>query len=128
MPVGQAVARAMPRTLDASVHDRSLREGPSGMRALLVEGMHRLAHAYQDQVIDSELGLRRHALGQVLGRRLELEADPLRARPPERMPADHVAQHVYDVAADVRASRDQEIPDQGHDHGRGAVKWVAGAD
>ena len=63
-----------------------------------------------------------------LGELAEIEPDPLRAWPAERVPADHVAEDVDDVASDEGPSRDQpERHDAQHD-GERAVGRVAGPD
>ena len=82
-----------------------------------------LALADEDELVDPELGLDRPALGDPavaidLGR---LERDPLRAGAAEGVPADHVAEDVDDVAADVRAGRE----DQEARHGQPARRWPA---
>ena len=85
------------------------------MRAGVVEREDLLALADEDELVDPELGLDRPALGDRavvvdLGR---LQRDPLRAGAAERVAADHVAEDVDDVAADVGAGRQDQEADDG---------------
>ena len=90
-------------------------ERAAGMGALVVEGEDRVALAHEDEVLDAELGLDRHPLGDVA----DLERRPLRAGRPPGMAVDHVAEREHDVAPGERAGRqDEERHDRQRDRDR----------
>ena len=81
--------------------------GPPAWAAHRVERVDRLPDADQDEVVDAGLRLGRRRLGErrEVGHVAGVEADPLRPRAAERVPADHVPEDVDDVATDERPGR-----------------------
>ena len=94
----------------SAVDEPALVQRAAGVGARVVQREDLLALPHQHELVDPQLGLHEPALGDRavrLGLR-GLERDPLRAGAAERMAADHVAEHVHDVAADVRRGREHE--------------------
>ncbi len=68
----------------------------------------------QHEVVDARPGLRGGRLGQRFERveLADVELDPFGPGAAKRVPADHVAQDIHDIAADIRPGGDDQGADQ----------------
>src|SRR5919197_2533591 len=113
--------RAVPWALDAAIDDRALPERAAGMGARLMERLNGRSLANEHEIVDADRAPHRLAVDELVERQptVDLEREPFRPGTAEGVPADHVAEDVDDLPADVRTrGQDEEADDRQHDRHR----------